>query len=86
MKLPEWFGHNWDALEDCLADLPHAADRGLVIELRHLSALAARDPDSARTLLDVLQDAATEWQHRGGFLLVLAEGAGRLAGDIDQAG
>lgn len=86
LALPEWFGHNWDALEDCLAELPQAEGRGVVIELRHLGGLAAHDPDSVRTLLDILRDAAVDWSVRGGFLLVLAEGAGRLAGDIEPAG
>lgn len=86
LQLPEWFGHNWDALEECLADLPQATGHGVIVELRQLNRLAAHDPDSVRTLLDVFEEAAGDWRGRGGMLLVLAEGAGRLAGDVDQAG
>lgn len=73
LRLPDWFGHNWDALEECLLDLPIGPE-GLVIELSGLAPLARRDPDTARTLVDVLQDAISHWRDRDRRMLVLATG------------
>lgn len=73
LHLPEWFGHNWDALEECLLDLPIGPE-GLVLELSGLAPLARRDPDSARTLVDILQEAVAHRAAQDRRLLVLATG------------
>ncbi|AYN42356.1 hypothetical protein D9753_29590 [Streptomyces dangxiongensis] len=64
LDLPDWFGRNWDALADSLADAgvwPEAAvDQGLLIVVRGWRPYAESDPDAWRTALDVFADAADE--------------------------
>ncbi len=61
--LPEWFGHNWDALADALSDVQH--EPGTLVLWSH----ASRLPDDVRaTALDVFADRATDGPHP--FLLV----------------
>ena len=43
LALPEWFGGNWDALEDCLTDLSWLAGAGHVILLKGQGELPADD-------------------------------------------
>lgn len=85
LGFPGWFGENWDALADCLADLPLAEEAGVVIELQHLERLAAAEPESVRTLIDIFREAAADWATRGGFVLVLAEGGGKLTAELARA-
>ena len=62
---PAWFGHNWDALSDCLVDLSWAPAQGYVVLLDEWESFALawpRDADIARSVLD---HAATEWSARG---------------------
>ncbi|MFF9088678.1 barstar family protein [Streptomyces sp. NPDC014991] len=64
LSLPDWFGRNWDALADCLADdtvWPEAAvAQGLLIVVRGWRPYAETDPEAWRTALDVFADAADE--------------------------
>lgn len=62
LALPEWFGGNWDALEDCLTDLSWRAGAGHVILFTDQGALAAED---LGVLLEVLAAAAEHWAGRG---------------------
>jgi RNAse (barnase) inhibitor barstar len=62
LALPEWFGGNWDALEDCLTDLSWRAGAGHVILFKDQGALAA---DDLGVLLEVLAAAAEHWAGRG---------------------
>ena len=62
LALPEWFGGNWDALEDCLTDLSWRAGTGHVILFKDQGALAA---DDLGVLLEVLAAAAEHWAGRG---------------------
>lgn len=57
LGFPEYYGANWDALEECLSDLSwHAGP--LHLALRHAEALEEDDRD---TLLDIFHEAAKHW-------------------------
>ena len=60
LDLPDWFGHNWDALLDALRDLD--APRGVPIELvwDHAASLRARDRTAFDTVVDILEQVADE--------------------------
>ena len=60
LDFPDWFGGNWDALEDCLFDLSwrNAAGHVLVFE-------EAKAGDDLGVLIDVLRAAAEYWAGRG---------------------
>lgn len=62
MTFPEWFGANWDALEDCLTDLSWREGDGHVLVLAGASAMAG---DDLRILMDVLDASAGFWKARG---------------------
>jgi hypothetical protein len=65
LALPDWFGRNWDALEDCLSDLSWREAGGHVL-------LLEGDPDAM--LLDVLASAAEFWAgQRKPFFAVLVD-------------
>ena len=57
LRLPAWFGFNWDALEECLGEMHTRPPRALVF--RDYALLEERDPESARTFMDIVQSAAT---------------------------
>ena len=73
LALPEWFGNNWDALEDCLTDLP---GDGHVLLLHGAPAAAG---DDLGILLDVLEASAGFWKSRGKpFFVVVVDPASTL--------
>ena len=55
LDLPDWFGRNWDALADCLADVEQDA-RGLLVVLDHAAKAAERAPHDWTQLIDVFSD------------------------------
>ncbi len=67
LELPEWFGRNWDALDEALGDRCCRSPRVLV--LNHLEALVRADHRTAATLVQVAGDAVV-----GTESLVLAVG------------
>ena len=70
--LPEWFGMNWDALEECLGEL-ELETPGLVVLWSSWSEFAEAEPEDFAIALDILRTAAQAWAQdgvRGGVLLV----------------
>jgi hypothetical protein len=59
LTLPTSFGHNWDALADCLRDLGWLPAWGYVLLFEHGDDLRRTAPADFTTLLGVLDDAAT---------------------------
>ncbi|WP_217141075.1 barstar family protein [Streptomyces sp. AC627_RSS907] len=61
LALPDWFGRNWDALADSLADpsvWPEgAADRGLLLVVRGWRAYADARPDEWAVAEEVFAEA-----------------------------
>lgn len=63
-RLPPLFGHNWDALADCLGDFSWQPARGYVVHCRHGDAFARVAPAEFAIWLEILAGAATYWQSR----------------------
>jgi RNAse (barnase) inhibitor barstar len=59
LQLPATFGHNWDALADCLRDLGWMPAWGHVLLFEHADALRQATEADFNILLGVLDDAAT---------------------------
>lgn len=69
---PSYFGHNWDALQDCLRDLSWApATRGYLVVYDHGGDLADADPAAHRTLMDVFDTTVGYWRETGTPMAVL---------------
>ena len=65
LNFPDWYGHNWDALADCLTDLSWMAADGYVIILEHSDGFAEAAPTDFAMALSVFQDAADTWREEG---------------------
>ena len=74
LRFPDWFGGNWDALEDCLADL---SGENHVLVFRNWHAISS---DDLGVLIDVLRSTAEYWSGRGKpFFAVLVDPDKKLA-------
>lgn len=62
LKLPDWFGHNWDALVDCLCDLSWKPAPGYVLFIEGHDALRAAHAGDFDTLVDVFAEVADYWR------------------------
>ena len=73
LELPDYFGGNWDALDEVLRDLSWLEGGGNVLVVREGSDLWNREPALAGTLVSVWTSAAREWAVKGvPFHLVFA--------------
>jgi hypothetical protein len=58
-NFPDYFGGNWDALQDCLRDLSWIGNRTVLIV--HSDIPLQESPDECRTYLDILQTVLADW-------------------------
>jgi Barstar (barnase inhibitor) len=72
-NLPDYFGRNWDALHECLQDGAASGAPGAVVHWRRGAGLAKRSPDTVRTALEILLEAATSWGRSGRAFLVVVD-------------
>jgi RNAse (barnase) inhibitor barstar len=69
LDFPDYYGGNWDALEECLADLSWH-DGPLLLLITHADALV---DDLRENLIEIFQQAARAWAAEGrAFALYLA--------------
>jgi len=71
LEFPDWFGGNWDALEDCLGDLSWRPRGDRVLLIEGFESLASVSHDDFRVLLDLLADVAEHWSAQGRAFVVL---------------
>lgn len=57
LKFPHYFGHNWDAVEECLRDLSWLGAGAHIVLLHEQVPLA--DSDQLRTYTEILRSALT---------------------------
>ncbi|AQT71575.1 barstar family protein [Streptomyces sp. fd1-xmd] len=80
LRLPEWFGGNWDALADVLKDLswlPDAGAAGRLVAVTSWQGYAGARPAEWETFVEVLEEAVDFWRGRQdgepGLTVLLAE-------------
>jgi hypothetical protein len=64
LRFPAWFGHNWDALADCLDDLSWLPGSGYLLVLEDSRRFYAAAPRDYQVMLEILADAAGAWRTR----------------------
>jgi RNAse (barnase) inhibitor barstar len=74
-NFPEYYGTNWDALEDCLRDMEWVEARGFVILFEQFKAYVENSPDKFDETLDIFKDAADHWRDEGKLFAVFVHGA-----------
>jgi RNAse (barnase) inhibitor barstar len=72
LSFPAWFGHNWDALSDCLADLSWLPEACVAIVFEHAERLAESAPDDYLTALEIFTEAAESLAAEGRRLILFA--------------
>jgi hypothetical protein len=65
LEFPGWFGRNWDAFYDCLADLGWRPGTGHLLIFEHAGGMRRNAPEAFDTAVAILGDAAAAWQRRG---------------------
>ncbi len=64
LAFPDYFGANWDALEECLTDLSWL-DGDAVLLIDRASVPEEQAPEDWGVCLDILADAARFWSDQG---------------------
>jgi hypothetical protein len=62
LRFPDYFGHNWDAVYDCLTDLTWLPADGYVLVLDGIDRFATNEPGQWEIGLKVLREACAFWQ------------------------
>ena len=60
LHFPAWFGHNWDALADCLTDMSWWPAAGHVLILEHADRFRTAAEGDFLTALEILEEAARD--------------------------
>lgn len=61
LSFPDYFGDNWDSMDECLADLDVTPYIGVIFVFKHSTRVWSNAPLSAGRFLSAWQAAAQEW-------------------------
>jgi RNAse (barnase) inhibitor barstar len=61
LDFPDYFGHNLDALEECLADLEWLPAKGYILLFTDAAQVLPDDEEEYETFLEILRDAGEAW-------------------------
>lgn len=73
LGFPDYYGRNWDALEECLGDL-ELGEGGMAVLVDQADLARAADPESWNILLDILAAAAEDRRQAGEPFAVFLRG------------
>ncbi len=62
MEFPDWFGRNWDALDDCLTDLSWRPADGYVVMLEHCDGIHGRAESDFVAMMQAFSRTADAWR------------------------
>jgi RNAse (barnase) inhibitor barstar len=74
LRFPEYFGHNWDALQDCLTDMSWVEAKGYMVLYDRCEQFAERSPQEFATVLEIFKESAEFWRTQGKPWFVVLQG------------
>ncbi len=60
-EFPNYFGENWDALEECLSDLEWKPSKGYLTLLHHGERILSKQEEEYSTFVTILKSIGKEW-------------------------
>lgn len=82
LRFPAYFGHNWDAFEECLNDMSWAPGGPALLLFDHAGRFAAAEPEQFAVALEILAAAVANRQDGPAPLAVLVRGGGRAVAHL----
>lgn len=73
LDFPDWFGHNWDALADCLGDLEWLPADAYVILFEHTTEMDPLLSGDLASALSIFADSAHDWALLGVPMWIFAD-------------
>lgn len=64
MHFPDYFGRNWDALDECLRDMTWMPSAGYVLFFKNAEAFWQTSSHLAGTFTEIWMSAAEEWSRQ----------------------
>ncbi len=86
LRFPAYFGHNWDAFEECLSDIAWGPEGPALLLFDRAGRFAAAEPEQFAVALEIL--AAAVANRRGGPapLAVFVRGGGQATAHLPELG
>jgi RNAse (barnase) inhibitor barstar len=78
MMFPDYFGNNWDALDECMRDLTEwLPANGYVVLFEDAHLFCKSAPNDFLTFIDIVAGIADEWSHgkMPFFLILMGDGS-----------
>ncbi|MBI1928444.1 barstar family protein [Candidatus Poribacteria bacterium] len=76
MSFPDYFGNNWDALEECMRDVMEwIPARGYIVLFEDAHLFCQSAPNDFLTFIEIVAGIADEWAHEGIPLFLILAGA-----------
>jgi hypothetical protein len=69
LHFPEYFGFNWNAMDECLRDLEWIQNRRIIIIHKSLPKI---ERSQVRIYLSILSDCMREWEKNGAHVVIVA--------------
>ncbi len=79
LGFPDYFGHNWDALADCMTDITGGEGSGRVILFDRFDLFAESFPAEFTTAVEIFGESALFLSERGIACFVLLQGKSSAA-------
>ena len=73
LRFPEYYGRNWDAVDECIRDMAWIRAKGYLVLFIELNVAAQRIPGEVVNLVDVVDDVIYEWRAEGTPFNVVVE-------------
>ena len=73
LGFPDYFGYNWDALEECLRDLQWLPANGYILQLANADQYIERCLSDFETLIEIMETVSKHWGRAGVDFFFLVE-------------